>query len=131
MAEIDGGNLYDMNKGIIGQLPPISKENLKDRKLVLGDYILNSHNTYYMLLCHEKRDYTLFNLNDNVDNIERAVEDIIVCINNRGTLIDISIDTNNVPAIWMKWDNEEVSCYYFFGYDQGVIDYYKEDHPNV
>ncbi len=59
------GTLYDMNKNVIANLSALSKRQVKDRLLETSEYIKKTDNRYYMMLCHEARDYTVFNIQKN------------------------------------------------------------------
>ena len=61
MAEIGMGTLYDWNKSAVGLLEPLKSTDLKDKMRAIKEKTF-SQGKYYMLLCHEKRDYTIFNL---------------------------------------------------------------------
>lgn len=84
-----------------------------------------------MLLCHEQRDYTLFNFIDykGEDTDIICADELIECLLNRGKIkgIDITKD-NNAIEIWISID-KEAFAYYFFPYDSGVIEIdYKGGH---
>ena len=53
-------NLYDLNKSIISQLTPMTKEEISLKEDMLNDYRYFSENTYYMLLCKDFNYYTIF-----------------------------------------------------------------------
>ena len=83
-----------------------------------------------MLLCNERKDYTLFNLNQyylrkEEDIKARYVEvskDIIDCMINRGTLIDVELQEDGAYELWVKIE-DECFAYYLFPYNNGVIEY--------
>ena len=85
-----------------------------------------------MLLCHERRDYTLFDLgyethNTYKEKCQKTVNVLIdECLQNRGEIrgIDITKDKQAIE-IWISAE-EDSYAYYFFPYDKGVIDIEEE-----
>ena len=128
-SSVSLGNLYDMNKHLMEQVPMISEDILKEKKQELVKWIAKlSEQHYFMLLCHEKRDYTLFNiisspLNDiTIDQINRMAEDIVECMNNRGSLLSLELQKDGA---WELWARDETGCYayYLFPYGSAVLEY--------
>ena len=95
MAEVAMGTLYDVNKSAMEGLSALSRNQIK-RALTdkVGEYVKDTDNTYYMLLCNETRDYTVFRLSE-LDNLSA------------------------MPLI----ENEKFYCYYFFPYDSAVLQF--------
>ena len=129
MQEINmGTTLYDMNKMLIKQEKPMSKFAINDAKTnIILPWIYNTFNNhlYYMLLCHERRDYTMFNANSAKADPREMAEILIECFANRDLkLYSIAEDnTGNALEIWSgSNDDDEVYCYYLFPYDEGVIE---------
>ena len=60
MAEIGMGTLYDWNKSAMEQMKSLNTTELKDKMREIKNKFFNQ-GKYYMLLCHERRDYTVFN----------------------------------------------------------------------
>ena len=128
-------SLYDINKGLVEKnVPDLTQEELQDKKNIIIDFINNTNNAYYMLLCNEKKDYTIFHRNfdataetfcDNCTHcsVER-IENILIdeCLPNRGNTKSIElVEDNNAIEIWISID-EESYCYYFFPYDAALIE---------
>ena len=70
--EIESNNLYEINKNLISQSSPLSQEEINDKidSVIIPFFwkninqklnIEDSDCTYFMLLCREANDYTLFN----------------------------------------------------------------------
>ena len=83
------------------------------------------NNTYYMLLCNERKDYTVFKMNDkdNDDSIREIVSILVdECLRNRGEIrgIDLTKDKDAIE-IWLIIE-DEAYCYYFFPYDAAIIE---------
>jgi glutamine synthetase len=130
-SEIALGNLYDMNKQMMEQEPELTQEQkiIKQEALTNWFYYEFEPEKYYMLLCHELRDYTLFNL-DRTDaykmppltHCEAAAADIIECMSNRGKLISIDLQENNTWELWIH-NTEGCFAYYLFPYGEAVLEY--------
>ena len=129
-AQIAVGTLYDVNKNLVKQKElKLSEAALKSKKLIVRDFIYKQNNNYYMLLCNERKDYTVFDFKRDRDNYDwdtLICEDcakclIDECLTNRGEIrgIDLTKDKDAIE-IWMIIDNEAY-VYYFFPYDNGVI----------
>lgn len=122
MAEIGMGTLYDWNKSAMEQMKGLNSTELKDKLRVIKEKLFNN-GKYYMLLCHERRDYTVFNLlrGTRHDVPQRASNDLKECLENRGTILSIDEQSGNAWEIWIR-NTEGVFCYYLFPYDSAVIE---------
>ena len=125
MAEVDMGlNLYEYNKMIIKQLPVI--EDLSKVEKTIWEFWENApFDSYLMLFCREKNDYTLFNFNGN--EASNFVNDIFECFTNRGVgIVNVEvIDNGFALEIWVKKPGqmEDADLYYLFPADEMVIEY--------
>ena len=123
MSEIDVGmgTLYDVNKNIMIQnFIKMDRSTLKEKLKELKKYFA-SQDTYHMLLCHERRDYTVFIVDKNKEaSLNEAVNAIKDCMINRGTILDIEQQPDGAYEIWLRIE-EEAFCYYLFPYDQAII----------
>ena len=115
------GNLYDINKNIVAQNEiKLSEGILNSKKEVIKNFINKTNNDYYMLLCNERKDYTVFHNN----NLSMETAKILVdeCLINRGEIRGIDITKNkDAIEIWLMIE-DEAFVYYFFPYDMGIIE---------
>lgn len=131
---IELGTLYDINKTIVERnIKLLSQEEIQNKKNIIVDFINNSQNTYYMLLCNERKDYTIFHRRydnkieqflDNAGTNEETLEKILIdeCLPNRGGIKSIELtEDKNAIEIWLSID-EESFVYYFFPYDAAIIE---------
>lgn len=130
-AEVALSNLYEMNKQLMEKEPELTSEEKVDRINQLANWFQYSHpeEKYYMLLCHELRDYTLFNLdktnswkNMPKDKCSIAAYDVIDCMINRGQLLSIDQQEDGVWEIWIR-NIEGCFAYYLFPYGEAVLEY--------
>ena len=125
ISRVAVGNLYDLNKDLIEkQTSPLTSEELAVKKEMVHDFLReNGKASYMMLLCHEQRDYTLFNLT-TTDDFAIYTPNILIdeCLKNRGEIRSIELTANkDAIEIWLVI-NKKAYCYYFFDYTNGVIE---------
>ena len=115
-------SLYELNQQLIAQMPEYDDKKWTDAKLIIADWYNNHKNNYYMLLCHERNYYTLFDMtraNAIGADLAYEVQDTIRYV---GPVHDISVDTNDMIAVWAEWrDTGNIHCFYLFPYGQGVV----------
>lgn len=129
-SEVSLGDLYDINKQLMSQEPVITKAELQLAKEHLRNWLThNFQQKYFMLLCHELRDYTLFNLDKtnswkmaSPTTIMNAADDIIECMTNRGELLVMDEQENGAWELWIR-NPEGNFVYYLFPYGEAVLEY--------
>ena len=124
---------YDINKQVIDQLLALTEEELEDKKDIIGQFVKNTNNEYYMLLCREKNYYTLCHrvpgMNPSpADNVRQysewpneiiTTEDLIIeCSKCLGEIKSIEL-VDGAVEIWVT-DPFDTYVMYFFPYDGGV-----------
>lgn len=121
MSQVKMGTLYDINKSIIeNNIEPLTKEELEEKKILISSFMKSKENKYFMLLCNDRKDYTIFNILSTEENIVNILVD--ECLPNRGQVKSIAQTEDNAAIeIWISIDKESY-CYYFFPYDLGVIE---------
>lgn len=121
--EISLGTLYDVNKQLMLNQGTLSAAAIKTAQQDLEEWFNWKIDGYAMLLCHERRDYTLFHLyqkaNPNPPKI--AASELIELLQERGDILSIDKYTEEVWEIWLKI-GKEAFVYYLFNYDNGVIE---------
>lgn len=76
---------------------------------------------YMMLLCNDRRDYTIFDFTESNDT-DIFEKELRTCFLNRGNVLTISeAYGNNAWEIWIRDENDENFCYYLFDYTEAVI----------
>lgn len=123
MGEINAGNLYDINKNFVKENEiELTQSLINSKKEIVKNFITKTDNRYYMLLCNERKDYTVFNILDTSAIYETV--DILIdeCLKNRGEIRGIDLTkAQDAIEIWLIID-EEAYVYYFFPYDLGIIE---------
>ena len=120
--QIAMGTLYDLNKSIVEKnIDALSEEDMQNKKNLIIKFLEDTDNIYYMLLCNDRKDYTVFHHLDT--NIE-CLQDVLIdeCLPNRGCTKSIELTKNNdAIEIWISIDGDSY-CYYFFPYDEAIIE---------
>lgn len=121
MAEINLGNLYEFNKEAMKNENPLDPIELNSKTaMVAKDMKYGSE--YWMLLCHERRDYTLFNIISVVNHLIIA-DELKSTLQNRGFILSIDEQPDGAWEIWIRdFETNENFAYYLFQYDEGVIE---------
>lgn len=108
--------IYDLNKEISEQLPPLTEIELTNSKNLVKSFLKN-HNEekYFMLLNHELRYFTLFN---NITNSDFTKE-VFEIIQDLGQIKTVKYgdDEGNAVEFWID-DN----MYLLFPYSKGVVE---------
>ena len=124
MSEIMMGTLYDMNKAAIINMPSLTNSELKKNLKKIKQFFLDKTDKYFMLLNRETYNFTLFNLgNKNEIAMKQTMDDFKECLNNRGRVVSIELDSAGNYEIWIVDDFNEALVYYLFPYDLGVIEH--------
>ena len=125
MAEVNLGTLYDFNKEAMKNEKPLDMVQFNFlTKEIVEDMVYNMDlgGQYWMLLCHDRRDYTLFNIIAVADN-SSIEEELRPTLNNRGSVLSIEKQKDGAWEIWIRdFETEENFAYYLFQYDNGVIE---------
>ena len=120
-SNITLGTAYDINKELVEKYEKeIFVEDFGKFYDTFQNYILSNVDSYYMLLCNEEKDYTIFSVESDID-ITNIFSELKECIFNRGRLYGFDITKDNQAIeIWIKTGNG-IHCYYFFKYGSAVI----------
>ena len=123
-TEVSLGTLYDLNKGVIQQQPDLTAKQITEKRKLVENFIREKNNKYYMLLCNDRRDFTVFTLLDGEEDKSAAAayEMVDECLIPRGIIKDIDLTQyKDAIEIWMLID-DEMYCYYFFPYDNAIVE---------
>lgn len=122
-SKVSIGTLYDLNKAVVVKEISLTGEKLEEKKSLVIDFLKNTKNTYYMLLCNERKDYTVFRLENQEQSLKKLADCLIdECLLNRGLIKGIDITKlNDAIEIWLSIE-EEAFVFYFFPYDAAIIE---------
>ena len=122
VSNVELGTLYDMNKSAVAATGKgLTRTELKKALREINQFFCLSKDKYFMLLCRERYDFTLFNLNYKEQfSMRKLMDDFAECLTNRGEVVSIE-EVDNAFEIWIKID-DQAFVYYLFPYDIGVIE---------
>ena len=103
VSNVELGTAYDINKNLVKKYEHhLTEKELKEK-----------FNHYYMLLCNDRKDYTVFHTTVLEDK-HSVPNELMECLTNRGLIYGIDRTEDGVAIeIWLMIDNEPY-CYYFF-----------------
>lgn len=118
--EIDTGlSIYEINKNLMKEEKPLDPIAINIAIKKAADGILASFKKYWMLLCRERNDYTVFIVNGS-NNLEKELKETLL---NRGYLLSIDKQEDGNFEIWIRDSiTEENFVYYLFDYTFGIIE---------
>lgn len=123
MAEITMGSLYEMNQQLVKKLPVLEGIKKDTALSSIGSWFSSHYkNHYYMLLCKEKSDYTVFYIPES--NYLKAISEIQEVLESRGKIIAIDyVHGADAYECWVRDPEDlDVHMYMLFDYDWGVIE---------
>ena len=112
-------SLYEYSKQIVANEVPMDPI-LFNKKMIEVSMDMVEH-TYMMLLCHDRRDYTIFHI-ANADK-KIAANEISETLYNRGKILLVDKQKDGSWEIWIRDSlTDENFAYYLFPYDDGVVE---------
>lgn len=120
MSNVVMGNLYDLNKSALASAKGINPlEAIENQSENLTNFFTKGK--YFMLLCNELKDYTVFCLT-TLKKIQNAKDELQVCIENRGELLGLDPTEDGIAfELWLRVDGK-IYVYYLFPYDAAIIE---------
>lgn len=113
-------SLYDFNKTNMAQIKPYDPIVLNKICIQVAEDIWYNASPYWMLLCRERNDYTIFHIVHNKEELQKA---IFECLNNRGYVLDITKQPDDNYEIWIRdFDTNDNVAYYLFDYNNAIIE---------
>ena len=119
-----GATIYDANKQLIQQTAKeLNHLELAAKQQQLEDWFNMEIDCYAMLLCNDRRDYTIFHLYENQNPNPQAIAaaECLGCLTDRGKILSMDLNKDKAWEIWLEIDKEPF-CYYLFCYDNAVIE---------
>lgn len=144
---VDGPSLYELNQQIIGKMPALDGDGVRNCSGKILKWLDANPDSYYMLLCNELSYYTLFRIKSAKETnngllISRGAmrdltNEILDIVEHLGDVRVIEEDNNGAIAVWSSLKpayvdmlpEEEISddvntvhCFYLFPYGRGVVE---------
>ena len=112
-------SLYEYSKQVVANEVPMDPI-LFNKKMIEVSIDMVEH-TYMMLLCHDRRDYTIFHIANTDKKI--AAKEISETLCNRGKILLVDKQKDGSWEIWIRDSlTDENFAYYLFPYDDGVVE---------
>ena len=112
-------SLYEYSKQVVANEVPMDPI-LFNQKMIEVSMDMVEH-TYMMLLCHDRRDYTIFHI-ANADK-KVAAKEISETLYNRGKILLVDKQKDGSWEIWIRDSlTDENFASYLFPYDDGVVE---------
>lgn len=126
MSNLEMGTVYDLNKQLVQTTEKvISPYKLNEKKKLIKNFVRECKDNYFMLLCNDRKDYTIFNcISDKTEDKLNELANVFVdeCLMNRGQIKGIDLtEHKDAIEVWLSID-DEAFCYYFFPYDLGIVE---------
>ena len=119
MAEVVT-TLYDFAKQLEVVEDPMDPISFNIALGKIADKMLKKD--YWMLLCRERNDYSIF-INTIGSNRKRLIKELTITLHNRGAVTSITEQPDGAFEIWVRDEKAEESfAYYLFDYTNGIID---------
>lgn len=116
------GTIYQMNQDALAKEKPLPEPALGKLMTDVQEYIQeNKDSNYFMLLCHERRDYTVFKREGN--NMSFAVKELREVLQERGGIIAGGRTEDEIAMELWCATGTEAFCFYFFPIDKAVISF--------
>lgn len=121
--EVNLGTLYEINKAMMKTQQKLSSFEYATALNNIIKYFDKTRG-YYMFLCREQYNYTLFKIKNENHSPQTAVTILQECIDNRGDILSIDyISETDAYEIWiLNYQTQEPDCYYLFHYDEAIIE---------
>lgn len=123
MAEVDSGmTVYDMYKQLTVKQEPMDAIYFNQEMLrIASDDDMKAN--YLMLLCNDRRDYSIFHNNDSEDFNHSFAKELAETLWNRGDCLLVEKQDNGSYEIWVRdRSTKENFCYFLFNYDNAIIE---------
>ena len=130
MAEGTGPSmkLYEINQNSVMNLPPLTKDQIRERIEKLNEWANAHDDEHYMLLSHGFRYYTIFEMSHMYQQDGNFGEIVVDCIAAFPIVYLFDYDEENRGwEIWacLESNNKTPEAFYLFPYEAGVIYYDK------
>lgn len=123
-TRVSVGSLYEMNQQMFKQMkPPLPRKIDMDLANIGAWFSSNYGVQYFMLLCKERSDYTLFHINDY--NYSQAVQELREVLEERGEIMGFDfVHGENCYQCWVRerTENPEVFMFMLFDADWMVVE---------
>ena len=117
-------SLYEINQGIIGQLPKYDGDQIKNLEERIDKWDLENfiNKKYFMLLCRDINYYTLLHFDEEKSEFRTLGEGVAYLFSEANYTIHSDEILDDHCEIWAK-NEEGTYAFMLFPYDEGVVYY--------
>lgn len=119
----DGLTLYEFNQQTYSQMAPLNEISIVSEIVNITQWFSKEPDfKYFMFLCREKNDYTIFNF--QTKELDKARDELLSLILSRGAPVSIEYDHDlDTYEIWIKnLETTETNMYRLFDCNDFVIE---------
>ena len=111
--------MYDYAKQVVANEVPMDGILFNKKVFEVANKMLSAK--YWMLLCRERYDFTVFKIGDKTKD-EKIVKELVPTLKNRGDVLLIDEQPDGAFEIWIRnpETNEDVA-YYLFNYEDWMV----------
>ena len=125
-GDLATNSLYELNKQAYNTVMPLNDVDIKQNLEYIYEWIKEQSCKYTMLLCHERRDYTILHYTNTMDKkyYNGTLTDLRECLENRGKILDIRyVQNQDAWEIWLRIneDGELINYMYMFFNGEGFV----------
>lgn len=111
--------MYEIVKQMVAKEKPMDAIKFNKTINEVANKMLD--HTYWMLLCRERNDYTVFYTPTKYGKV--ITKELIPTLRNRGQVLIIEEQPDGAFEIWIRDPKtKENFAYYLFNYEQGVVE---------
>lgn len=121
MADVALGNLYELNQQIMAQLPPQDQNTMNHNWTVIGDWFGKGKQRWFMLMCKERSDFTMFHITDN--QFTKGVMELQEVLRERGEILAIQyLHGEDAFEIWIRESKDTVYMFMLFEAEWMIVE---------
>ena len=125
-GDLSTGSLYELNQQAYNAVMPLNNADIEQNLKYIYEWTREQSCEYAMLLCHERRDYTILHYTDTIDKkyYNGALIDLRECLENRGKILDVRyIQDQDAWEIWLRINEngEPINYMYMFFNGEGFV----------
>lgn len=127
-GSISTNSLYALNQQAYDTVNPLGIKEKHDQLNNLYEWVKEQRCDYTMLLCHERRDYTIFRYKTREDKKYHygIFKDLKECLENRGKILDVRyLQDQDAWEIWIRiFENKDHQnyMYMFFNAEEFIVE---------
>lgn len=112
--------LYEMSKQFASTANPMDGATFNKQVNEVAEEMMSA--PYWMLLCRERFDFTVFHT-EGVESKKKITKELMPTLKNRGLVLFIDKQPDGAWEIWVRDpDTNENFAYFLFDYTPGIIE---------